>query len=395
VGTRRKAIDLGDWNGDGFCDIILTGKTIGSVDVYFTYWNQASDMFTFSAKTRVVNSGSTEGWGVGLYDLGMQFHDIDGDKRVDYLCLQKYGRTTGWLNKPEAMLWQGQIKFGVGKDRANHHWADVNGVPSPEEDGDELTATILTVDPVVWVAPTVRCEPPRVVVFPPKTLPTSTTIYPPPLRASLEVGWTTTVTEAGVPITKYTTVVITTTILVSPITTSVISYSNVHVPIGGHPLLLTARPSVLPPRSPALPSRGSPNGFRSRRRRRWADSPGPSYLVGRGSSGHAHLTLGASLLSVGTSPASTRAANHLLWVQAHPRSANGSPIFPGSRSKSGPTGNCHTTRSQTRMSSARQPSLTCAPSRRRTAFLLAGRANTGCDGGGENSLWRVSGSRQP
>ncbi|KAK4455138.1 hypothetical protein QBC34DRAFT_445431 [Podospora aff. communis PSN243] len=127
AGTPRKAIHLGDWNGDGFCDIIITGKTTGSVDVYFTYWDQASDTFTFSAKTRVMNSGCTEGWGVGLYDLGMRFHDIDGDKRVDYLCLEKNGRTTGWLNKPEAMLWQGQIKFSVQKDRANHRWADVNG----------------------------------------------------------------------------------------------------------------------------------------------------------------------------------------------------------------------------------------------------------------------------
>ncbi|KAK3904393.1 hypothetical protein C8A05DRAFT_42499 [Staphylotrichum tortipilum] len=126
-GINRKAIHLGDWNGDGRCDVIVTDKATGALDVYYTSWDRASNQFSFSAKTRVVGSGCTQGWGVGLYDLGIQFADIDGDKRVDYMCLEPNGRVTGWLNKPGGLQWMNQIKFSVGKDRADHRWADVNG----------------------------------------------------------------------------------------------------------------------------------------------------------------------------------------------------------------------------------------------------------------------------
>ncbi|KFY47243.1 hypothetical protein V494_00086 [Pseudogymnoascus sp. VKM F-4513 (FW-928)] len=65
-GIDRKAIHLGDWNGDGFCDVIVTDKATGALDVFYTYWDKASDQFSFGAKTRVVGSGCTQGWGVGL-----------------------------------------------------------------------------------------------------------------------------------------------------------------------------------------------------------------------------------------------------------------------------------------------------------------------------------------
>jgi hypothetical protein len=126
-GTNRKAIHLGDWNGDGLCDVIVTDKATGALDVYYTGWDKSSDQFSFSAKTRVAASGCTQGWGVGLYDLGIQFADIDGDKRVDYMCLEPNGRVTGWLNKPGGLQWMDQIKFSVGMDRVSHRWADVNG----------------------------------------------------------------------------------------------------------------------------------------------------------------------------------------------------------------------------------------------------------------------------
>ena len=100
AGVPRKAIRLGDWNGDGFCDVIITDKATGALDVIHTYYDKASDSYTFGPRTRVVQSGCTQGWGVGVFDLGMQFADIDGDKRVDYLCLEPNGRVTGWLNKP-------------------------------------------------------------------------------------------------------------------------------------------------------------------------------------------------------------------------------------------------------------------------------------------------------
>jgi len=126
-GTSRSAIHLGDWDGDGKCDVIITDKKTGSLDVYFTRWDQTTDMFSFSPRTRVVSSGCTQGWGVGPTDLGIRFADIDGDRRVDYLCLEPNGRVTGWLNKPSGLQWQSQIKFSEKRDRAEHRFADVNG----------------------------------------------------------------------------------------------------------------------------------------------------------------------------------------------------------------------------------------------------------------------------
>lgn len=79
-----------------------------------------------------MQSGCTQGWGVGLYDLGIRFADIDGDKRIDYMRLEPNGRVTGWLNKPGGLQWMSQIKFSVDKDRANHRWADVNGDGKPD-----------------------------------------------------------------------------------------------------------------------------------------------------------------------------------------------------------------------------------------------------------------------
>ena len=132
AGVPRKAIHLGDWNGDGFCDVIITDKATGALDVIHTYYDKASDSYTFGPRTRVVQSGCTQGWGVGVFDLGMQFADIDGDRRVDYLCLEPNGQVTGWLNKPGGLQWMNQIKFSVDKDRANHRWADVNGDGRPD-----------------------------------------------------------------------------------------------------------------------------------------------------------------------------------------------------------------------------------------------------------------------
>ena len=61
AGINRKAIHLGDWNGDGFCDIIIANKVTGALDVYYTYWDRASDQFSFSAKTRVITLGALRG----------------------------------------------------------------------------------------------------------------------------------------------------------------------------------------------------------------------------------------------------------------------------------------------------------------------------------------------
>lgn len=52
-----------------------------------------------------------------------------GSGRVDYLCMHPDGTVFGWLNdKDSTMRYVGQVKFSEKYDRANHRFADVNGM---------------------------------------------------------------------------------------------------------------------------------------------------------------------------------------------------------------------------------------------------------------------------
>ncbi|KAJ5801621.1 uncharacterized protein N7518_003689 [Penicillium psychrosexuale] len=129
TGKERKAIHLADFDGDGKCDLWLVDRATGAAEVWINNWNSKSG--TMSWDKRGIVSGSAkcvQGWGVGLYDIGLRFHDINADGRADYLCIEPDGRTTGALNKGENNFEDvGQIKHTEGYDRANHKWADVDG----------------------------------------------------------------------------------------------------------------------------------------------------------------------------------------------------------------------------------------------------------------------------
>ena len=57
---------------------------------------------------------------------------LSGDGKLDYLCMEKSGRTTAWLHKgPGNWVSVGQVKKSEGWDRANIQWADTNGKLSP------------------------------------------------------------------------------------------------------------------------------------------------------------------------------------------------------------------------------------------------------------------------
>ncbi|KAF2112802.1 hypothetical protein BDV96DRAFT_497426 [Lophiotrema nucula] len=127
TGRDRKSIHFGDWDGDGLCDVLSVDRDTGNVDMWRNTYSGGS-VPKFEYKGQVVGgSRCTQGWGLGLYDLGLRFADIDGDKRVDYLCMEPDTRTTGYLNKASGLQDVQQIKLSTGFDRANHRWADVNG----------------------------------------------------------------------------------------------------------------------------------------------------------------------------------------------------------------------------------------------------------------------------
>jgi FG-GAP-like repeat len=130
-------LHIGDWNGDGRADVIGVDKKTGAMTVWLTSWNNG--VFTFAKQTSS-NHYCTQGWGVGRYDLGVQFADITGGGCVDYLCLEPNRRVTAWLNECKKsglfdLRYVGQVKraepLGIGNiDRANIRYADINGRPA-------------------------------------------------------------------------------------------------------------------------------------------------------------------------------------------------------------------------------------------------------------------------
>jgi hypothetical protein len=143
TGKERRSLHFGDWDGDGLCDILAVDKHTGNVDMWKNTYKTGAVFPTFSYHAGIVTgSKCTEGWGTGVFDLGLQFADIDGDGRVDYLCMDKTGRTVGYLNRKDKLLAVSQIKKSEGYDRANIRWADVSTFFSPPRDERfDVTAT--------------------------------------------------------------------------------------------------------------------------------------------------------------------------------------------------------------------------------------------------------------
>ncbi|KAK8047725.1 hypothetical protein PG996_015789 [Apiospora saccharicola] len=128
IGRNRRSIHLADWDGDGKCDLLSQRKSDGALEWWRNGYDKATGRFTFEYKGFVAGSEKcSQGWGASIFDRGLRLADIDGDGRADYLCLEKDGRTTGFLNTKSGIVDVGQIKFSEGWDRANIRFADVEG----------------------------------------------------------------------------------------------------------------------------------------------------------------------------------------------------------------------------------------------------------------------------
>jgi hypothetical protein len=117
---------MADLDGDGLADYLIVDEKSGAVH----FWRNGGP-----------NSAAPGGW--NWYDLGqvasgigegagVQFADINGDKKADYLWIDKNGAVTAYLNGGNAAsgwIWypQGVIATGVGAARADVQFHDLNG----------------------------------------------------------------------------------------------------------------------------------------------------------------------------------------------------------------------------------------------------------------------------
>ncbi|KAF2167032.1 glycoside hydrolase family 18 protein [Zasmidium cellare ATCC 36951] len=103
---------------------------------------------------------------------------------------------------------------------------------------------VVSIDPSVYSgSPTVSCQPPCTFVFPPWTLPYTTTITPSPVTTSITEEWPLVTTLSGMVTTTYSS---DTTITFPPITTTEVPVSNVEWTDTNAPVF-TLTSSVLPP----------------------------------------------------------------------------------------------------------------------------------------------------
>lgn len=129
VGSPRSEIHLADLDGDGLADYLVVDPKSGAV----TLWKNGGSAANQANGWLWLPQGKiASGIGAGA---GVRFADIDGDGRDDYLWLDGNGAVTAYINggpsasQPGGWLWlpQGVIATGVGAARQDVQFADING----------------------------------------------------------------------------------------------------------------------------------------------------------------------------------------------------------------------------------------------------------------------------
>ena len=155
TGFDRRALHIGDWDGDGKADIIGVNRETGGVHVWYNNWDGSSFNWNHQDHTSTTNGWCTEGWGLLPGDHGAHFADVTGSGKVDYLCMQPDGTTTAWFRDYSGWENVGQVKFTEDLDRANFRFADING----DGKADLVHTDMFTGNARVWYAYRERSDP--------------------------------------------------------------------------------------------------------------------------------------------------------------------------------------------------------------------------------------------
>ncbi|KAH3946159.1 hypothetical protein HBH70_059420 [Parastagonospora nodorum] len=128
-----KFVDVGDWDGDGLCDILTVDRATGNVDMWRNTYKKGDASPTFGAPVRVVDRNLCPQT-IPPSNQNDPAHYLTSDlpNFVWYICMSPKGLSLGWLNRPSGLETlpstnRAQIKIAEGFSRSEHRWADVNG----------------------------------------------------------------------------------------------------------------------------------------------------------------------------------------------------------------------------------------------------------------------------
>ncbi|KAK4230039.1 hypothetical protein QBC38DRAFT_62431 [Podospora fimiseda] len=146
---HRRDLHLLDYDGDGKCDIVWTDPDNNyRMSVWLNRYSQSTGQFSWTYLSNPAPQVTCDQkTGLGFRDLAVRFADVSGNGRADYLCLEKDGRTKGYIhNADDTWEWIDQFKKTEDKDRANLRFNDVNG----DGKADMIHIDKFTGDGTVW-----------------------------------------------------------------------------------------------------------------------------------------------------------------------------------------------------------------------------------------------------
>ncbi|KAJ5352116.1 hypothetical protein N7452_001090 [Penicillium brevicompactum] len=145
----RRDLHLIDWDGDGACDIVWTDPDNDNrVKLWRNRIKETKSLDWEYVSNPAPDLHCAEKRGLGLFDRPVQLADVTGNGKADYLCVEKDGRSSGYVHR-DGGSWDhiNQFKFAEGKDRANLHWADVDG----DGKADMIHTNKFNGDGAVWL----------------------------------------------------------------------------------------------------------------------------------------------------------------------------------------------------------------------------------------------------